>query len=191
MPFYLSGKVLINVKVDLQKLICCKFVIQSISMRLFKIILLFTIFAGVAISSQAQSKSATRTTKLASKYKPPKLITLLSTYKDSAIVNAAEAEHIIAMPLRVLDDKKNVYTISSYQFLYRKKVVTEDEETGRVSPATSIISDRFKTSPLPEQWINKVREQIKAGELLYFFDIIAKDPQGRVMYAPEFKITVQ
>ena len=152
-------------------------------MRSLKVVL-FSLLVVISTGAFAQ-----RTVKRAA-YKPPTLITLLHTYKDSAFVTPAEAEHIIGMPLRIVDSKKNVYTISSYQFLYRKNVVTEDEQ-GKVSPATSIISDRFKTSPLPEQWIAKVREQIKPGEMMYFFDIVAKDTQGRVMYAPDIKIQVK
>ena len=152
-------------------------------MRILKVVL-FSLSVMISTCVVAQ-KTVKRTA-----YKPPTLMTLLSTYRDSAFVTAAEAEYIIGMPLRIVDDKKNVYTISSYQFLYRKNVVTEDEE-GKVSPATSIISDRFKTTPLPEKWINKVREEIKAGEMMYFFDIIVKDAQGRVMYAPDIKLLVK
>lgn len=152
-------------------------------MRILKVVFI-TLFVFIATDTVAQ-KTIKRTA-----YKPPALITLLSTYKDTAYVTSAEAEYIIGMPLRIVDVKKNVYTISSYQFLYRKNVVTEDEQ-GKASPATSIISDRFKATPLPEQWIAKVREQIKPGEMMYFFDIIAKDAQGRVMYAPDIKILVR
>ncbi len=158
-------------------------------MHYFRILVLFSFFAGGATISYAQ-KSVSKVVKTSAKYKPPKLITLLSTYKDSTLVNAGEAEHILSMPLRVIDDKKNVYSISSYQFLYRKNVVTEDEETGKVSATTSLLSDRFRKSPLPENWVIKVAEQLKAKELLYFFDIIVKDNQGRIMYAPDFKITI-
>ena len=162
-------------------------------MQLIKL-LLVVLFISTAFGTNAQrvakTTKAKSTTKTIAKYKPPVLITLLSQYQNPVQVNPAEAESLISMPIRVIDDKKVVYTISSYQFLYKKNVVTEDEQTGKVSPTTSIISDRFKTTPLPELWINKIREGIKKGEVLHYFDIIAKDPQGRVMYAPELKITV-
>ena len=72
-----------------------------------------------------------------------------------------------------------------------KKTVTEDEQTGKVSPATSMVADRFTATPLPGLWINKIREELKAGEELYFFDVIAKDAKGRVMYASSLKIMIQ
>ena len=158
-------------------------------MRFFKTLFLILFLAGIYNVSLAQSKKNTK--KSISKFKPPKLISTLSNYKDSAIVTGGEAENIVALPLMVTDDKKNIYAIASYQFLYQKNVVTENEETGKVSATTSTFADRFKASPLPEQWINKVREEIKTGEILYFFDIIVKDAQGRVMYAPPVKITIQ
>ncbi len=125
------------------------------------------------------------------KFKAPKLYTSLGSFKDSVNITVEEAENIIALPLKIYDDKKITYTVSSYQFLYRKKGVTEDEKTGKVSPATSMSSSRFKESPLPEIWVSTIREQVKSGEELYFFDVIAKDAQGRVMYAPNLKIMVK
>ncbi len=158
-------------------------------MRIFKICLTLFIFTCTGTALLAQKKTPVKTVKYA-KFKPPKLITLLSSYRDSVKINTGEAEEIISMPLRIVDDKKNVYVISSYQFLYKKNVVTEDEETGKVSATTAIFSERFRTTPLPAPWITKVRENLKARETLYFFDIIVKDSQGRVMYAPDLKINL-
>ncbi|MFT3908180.1 MAG: hypothetical protein QM737_02040 [Ferruginibacter sp.] len=124
------------------------------------------------------------------KFKAPKLQTLLDKYKDSVSVSADEAVRIIGMPLKISDDKKTEYSISSYQFLYRKKGITEDEE-GKTQPTSTISADRFKVTPLPQLWVNLIIEQVKAGEEFYFFDVIAKDAQGRVMYAPNLKITIR
>ena len=133
----------------------------------------------------AQTKPAT------APYKVPKLYTQLGEFRDSVSITMAEAEKSVGQELKIFDDKKGVYTVSSYQFLYKKKGVTENEETGKVSPTTTIVSQRFKTTPLPQVWIDNVRQEVKSGEELYFFDVIAKDAQGRVMYAPDFKIKVQ
>ena len=140
----------------------------------------------LATGSQVQAQ-----TKPFAKYKVPKLYTQLGSLKDSVNISVSEAENIIGQPLKISDDKKGVYTISSYQFLYRKRGVTENEETGKVSPITSIVSSRFKITPLPNTWINQVKETVRSGEELFFFDVIAKDAQGRVMYAPNLKIIVR
>lgn len=159
-------------------------------MKLGKAISLFLLCTVTFVQLNAQKKTPVKVKTIA-KYKPPKLITLLNAYKDSAVIDAGEASQVISLPLRVVDDKENVYTISSYQFLYKKNMVTEDEETGKISQTTTIFADRFKTTPLPESWLDKVRENPRAKELLYYFDIIVKDAQGRVMYAPELKLTLQ
>jgi hypothetical protein len=152
-------------------------------MKFFKLLLL----AFVLLSSQqllAQTKPAPV------KFKPPKLFTQMGGFRDSVTLSVAEAENIINQPLKIFDDKKGLYTISSYQFLYRRKVVTEDEATGKPIPTSSMVAGTFKVTPMPQIWVNSVKEQVRPGEELYFFDIIAKDAQGRVMYAPDFKIKV-
>lgn len=152
-------------------------------MKFFKLLLL----AFVLLSSQqllAQTKPATV------KFKLPKLFTQMGGFRDSVTLTVTEAENIINQPLKIFDDKKGLYTISSYQFLYRRKVVTEDEATGKAIPTNSMVAGTFKVTPMPEIWVNSVKEQVRPGEELYFFNIIAKDAQGRVMYAPDFKIKV-
>lgn len=152
-------------------------------MKHFKqIFFLCLLLSGTQV--MAQTKPATVP------YKVPKLYTQLGEFRDSVSISVAAAENSIGQMLKVFDDKKGTYTISSYQFLYKKKGVTENEETGKVSPTSTIVSQRFKTSPLPQIWIDNVREEVKSGEELFFFDVIAKDAQGRVMYAPDFKIKV-
>jgi hypothetical protein len=153
-------------------------------MKNIKILLVIGMFAA-SMPVNAQTKPAIK------KYKVPTLYTQLGGLRDSVSIPVSEAENLIGKPLKIFDDKKGLYTISSYQFLYRKRGVTEDEESGKVSPVNTIVSSRFKITPLPETWIIQVREQLKAGEELFFFDVIAKDAQGRVMYAPDLKIMVR
>ena len=76
-------------------------------------------------------------------------------------------------------------------FLYKKIVTTEDEATGKTSKTSSVKSSLFKTSPLPELWLNAVRENLTAGEELFFFAILVKDLQGRIMYAPDLKLILK
>jgi len=146
----------------------------------------FSMQAGIA-----QKPAGKNSITAVQKFKPPKLYTTLGSFKDSSLVSVERAEAIIAMPLKIADAKNKEYSISSYQFIYKRREVTEDEQTGKTSPTSSISSDRFKTTPLPELWVNTIRDELKPGEELFFFDIIVKDTQGRVMYAPDLKIIVQ
>ena len=148
-------------------------------MKAFRIIFAVLLLAAFG-NGYAQTKKTPR----------PVLTTLIGQYKDSVQLSAEETEKVIVMPLRIVDDKKVVYTIASYQFLYRRNVVTEDEQTGKITPTTSIASQRFTSTPLPDYWIKPIKGQLKPGEVLWFFDIIVKDPNGKVSFAPDVKIKV-
>ena len=154
-----------------------------------KILLFAAVSFCFAMTATAQKKPAAKTTTLAKKFKVPKMTTMLGSYSDSLGLPSGEVEKIIGLPLRIVDVNKNVYTVSSYQFLYRKLVVSETED-GKAIPATSVSSQLFTASPLPAIWVSTVRDQVKKGEELFFFDVIVKDNLGHVMYAPNLKITV-
>ncbi len=125
------------------------------------------------------------------KYTPPKLTCMLGIRRDSATVVLEEALQLVKLPLRITDDKKGIYTISSYQAMYKRRAVTEDEKTGKASPIISTVIDNFRTTPLSPIWIKVLTEQLRSGEELYFFDIVVKDAQGRLMFAPELRIKVK
>lgn len=151
-------------------------------MKHFKF-LMAVLFVAVSLSAAAQTKPAV-------KFKPPPLTTILGGYKDSVTISVAEAERILGEKIYIVDNKKAVYGVSSYQVAYRKIGVTEDEQTGKVTPTYTLVANLFKTTPLPANWIQQIREQVKPGDELFFFDVIAKDAQGRVMYAPNVKFVV-
>lgn len=152
--------------------------------------ILFFATANTGIAQTKPVKPATQP--IVQKFKPPKLYTSLGAKKDTLITASInETTALINQAITVTDDKKGVYTVSSYQCLYKRKAVTEDEETGKVSPTTSIVVQRFTTTPLSEIWRTTISQQLKAGEEITFFDIVVKDGQGRLMFAPTLKITVK
>ena len=138
----------------------------------------------------AQVSAQTKPAKFV-KYTPPKLFTSMGVVKDSTKAPVAQAKAILAQRLTIQDEKgKKSYAIQSYQFLYKKRVVTEDE-AGNPQPTTTLVSKQFYNGDsLPTTWIASMREELLAGEELYFFDIIVKDEKGRIMYAPTLKIFV-
>jgi NurA-like 5'-3' nuclease len=155
----------------------------------FKIIFFTLLVIGFAFNTVAQ-RPRTKTVAVA-KFRVPKLTTSIGSFKDSMLIAPQMADSIIQLPLKVVDAKNVVYTISSYQFLYRKIVTTEDEDTGKTSKTTSIKSSLFKTTPLPIIWLNAVTENLKAGEEFLFFAVTVKDPEGRIMYAPNLKLLLK
>ena len=125
------------------------------------------------------------------KFTPPRLTSMLGIRKDTVSVYVEEAVQLVKLPLKITDDKKNNYTISSYRLMYKRRAVTEDEATGKVTPVISNVSDLFRETPLPTLWIKILTEQMRPGEELHFFDIVARDPQGRFMFAPELLIQIK
>jgi hypothetical protein len=158
---------------------------MKITKRIF-----FSLFLSVMVLvASAQVPKSTKTP--VKKFKSPKVKTYWGLQTDSATISRVEALQLLAAPIRVVDEKKIVYRISSYQFLYRKKAVTEDEVTGKITPVQSISSQLFRTTPLPDLWRNIISEQLQSDEELYYFDIIVKDAQGRLFFAPELKVKIK
>ena len=159
----------------------------KIYMKTFKHLLLVFLLA-VNLPAFAQQKEVITKIK---EFKPPAVKTFLGINQNGAKVTTDEASQLLALPLKISDDKKNEYPVSSYRFLYRQKGYILNDETGKKEPTFTITADRFNSTPLPQTWIKSIRARLQPGEQLYFFDIIVKDKQGREFFAPELKITIQ
>jgi hypothetical protein len=162
--------------------------------------LIFTVVCTLSLSTvfaqkpkQAPAKPVVAKPAGFQKYTPPKLTSMLGIRSgDSASASVEEALQLITLPLRVTDDKKNMYTITSYQAMYKRRGVIEAEDmSGKTTPTTTTTIANFKTTPLSPIWIKTLTEQLRIGEELYFFDIVAKDAQGRLMFAPELRIKIK
>lgn len=129
-------------------------------------------------------------TKIA-KFKPPAVQTYLGININGASVTKEEASQLVSLPLKITDAKKNVYPVESYQFLYKRKSVVQDEETGKKESTFTTVADRFKATPLPQIWVDNIKGGFQKDEQLYFFDIVVRDNSGRKFSAPELKITIQ
>ncbi|MEO6328103.1 MAG: hypothetical protein ABIO55_04190 [Ginsengibacter sp.] len=125
------------------------------------------------------------------KFTPPIVKTFLGRNSHIAEVTVDEANQLVNLPLRITDDKSNVYLINSYQFMYKKKSVVENEQTGKRETAFATVADVFKSTPLPQVWRSNIGGAVQKGEELYFFDIIVKDKLNRKFYAPDLKISVK
>ncbi len=139
----------------------------------------------------SQKKDSSTITRYAQKIKPPVLRTQLASLKDSMCIPVILAKTVLDSALTVYDGKGNKLTVTYYRFLYRKRVVTEDEKTGKYIPTVSISSDYFTETPLPKKWTKIIKSDLSFGEELYFFDVVAKDKDGRPFYAPTLKIVTK
>ena len=158
--------------------------------------LLFLSFACcLVLAANAQTKKTTKSNTVSitpvTKFKPPVVKTFLGRNEKEATVTVDEANQLVNLPLKIVDDKNVTYTISSYQFLYKKKSVIEDEESGRKETVFTNTADLFKATPLPKVWQDNISDGIQKGEELFFFDVIVNDKQGRKFFAPNVKIIVK
>lgn len=155
--------------------------------------LFFFIFSFIAFSTSAQTvkKPVKNTITPVVKFKPPVVKTFLGRNEKVVTVTLDEANQLVNLPLKIVDDKNIAYTISSYQFLYKKKSVVENEETGRKDVVFTNTASLFKVTPLPQVWKENISGALQKGEEIYFFDIIVNDKQGRKFFAPDVKIIVK
>ena len=162
----------------------------SLYMLVKKIISFLLISCVIHHSLLAQASVKPGTVSKMVKFKPPVVQTFLGRNINGAAVTIEEANQMINLPLKVADDKNNVYTISSYQFMYKKKSVVENEQTGKREIVFTTVADLFKTTPLPDVWKANIGGGLQKGEELYYFDIIVKDKLNRKFFAPELKIKI-
>jgi hypothetical protein len=156
-------------------------------MKIFKYTLLVFLFSATSFFSFAQKEGVTKV----EKFKPPVVKSFWGVNQNGALVTSDEATQLLAIPIKITDDKNNTYKVDSYQFLYRKKSYIQDPQTGKVVPTFTISSATFDTTPLPQIWIDNVKSGLKQDEQLYFFDVVVKDKQGRKFFAPDLKLTIK
>jgi len=156
--------------------------------NIFKYFFCFSLVISIGNISFAQQKEVI--TKV-QKFKPLVVKTFLGINQNGAHVTVDEGNQLIALPLKIVDAQNHQYPISSYRFLYRKKSVILNDETGKKEETFSITASRFDSTPLPKVWINNIQGRLQPEEQLYFFDIVVKDKEGRDFFAPELKITIK
>ena len=151
-------------------------------------LLVINVLLLMAFNGVCQSGAVTKMAPV----KPPVLKTIIGKYGNNAVVSIDEAKTILSMPLVITDVTHNTYPISSYSFLFKRKGIIEDEETGKRSSAFTTVADKFSNTPLPQLWITNINDGgFVKDEEFYFFDIIVKDGKGRLFYAPDLKIKIQ
>ena len=160
-------------------------------MKLIKILFAAAILTFTVVSASAQRNTTRTAATKPVPVKPPKLTASVGNFKDTMSIAVKDAGKIVGLPLKITDDKGTPYQISSYRFLYRQVVTSEDEQTGKPYSTYAVKSSLFTTTPLPAAWINMLQERLRAGEEFIFFDVIGKNAKGQVFYASDIKLTLK
>ena len=165
-----------------------KFLIMKISIKQFVCSLPLLVSMNTVI---AQSNSQKNEITKVQKFKPPIVKSYLGNNTNGDTVTKEEAAQIILLPLLITDNKKNTYQIDSYHFLYKRKGIIQDDETGKKESTFTTVADIFRTTPLSKIWIDNIKDGFQKGEEIYFFDIVVKDKSDRKFFAPDLKITIE
>ncbi len=160
-------------------------------MKLFYFLITAFVFTNITFAQPAKKTIKPAVFTPVTKFKPPVVKTFLGRNTNEANVTSEEANQLVTLPLKITDDKNTIYSISSYQFMYRKKSVIENEQTGKKEIAFSSVADIFKATPLPKVWKDNISGGIQKGEELFFFDIVVTDKLNRKFFAPNIKIIVK
>ena len=102
-------------------------------------------------------------------FRPPTLHTSMGAYRDSAQVPYEQMKNLVSQPLIVKDSASNIYQITSFQVIYRRLGVTENEKTKKILPSYTFANARFSQNTLSELWQKIIREDCKPTESLHFF----------------------
>lgn len=160
-------------------------------MSIKKIFHLFIFFLLHVSLASAQDTKTGKIKKIIP-FRPPAVTSYLGRATNNNSVNVDEAKNLLALPLIVSDNKNNKYPISSYQFLFKRKSMVENEKTGQREPSYTSVADRFNSTPLPTLWITNINDGgFIPDEEFYFFDIVVTDKQGRKFFAPNLKIKIK
>lgn len=149
-----------------------------------KVVLFVLLFGrGNLLFSQQKGSSA--------KFDPPVVKTYLGIGTDTVNVEKDKAVQLIGLPLTVKDSKGTPYKLRYYQFVYKRKDSFENLKTGKPEVVYNTVGQSFYETPLPKVWVDNIIRQLKPGEELFFFDVLAEDKTNRTFYAPNLKIIVK
>ena len=153
---------------------------------ILKYLVSFVLFSAFTQGLFAQQK----TTQPKPKFKPPVVNVYLGGHPNGDSISKETAKILLPLPLLIIDQKKEEYSVENYQFLYRKKSYIPAPKTGKEEAAYTISAGIFSVTPLPKIWVDNVGFNLLKGEEFYFFDIIVKDKKGNRFLAPNFKLYV-
>ncbi len=99
------------------------------------------------------------------KFRPSETHTFLGNISGTSVSATADSvKNVIGLPLIITDKSGYQFQVSSFQFAYTRVGFTEDEQTGKLSPQKTMVSERFNHGVIPEVWANTIREELQSGE---------------------------
>ncbi len=125
-------------------------------------------------------------------------ITSVVTYKSSwgpiTSGNApiVQINSIAPAAILVKDNSGVLYPVVSFRINYMFKSTYRDDETQEVKLVKDLrVSDFYNRAQLTPEWVESIRDNIKAGDEILFNKIMFKNKSGKLQLAPDLKISAQ
>jgi hypothetical protein len=147
--------------------------------------LLFFLVSLIAFASFSQTKK---------KQEEISTPLLFSSYWGPIISGNILSAQIIAIApavMHVKDNKGQLYQVNNFRFNYSFKSSYKDEETGQSKTIKDLrVSDFNNTNVLTTAWIESIKDNIKPGDQIIINKILFRNKVGKLMIAPDIRITV-
>ena len=109
----------------------------------------------------------------------------------SGTISAAQIIAISPAPINVKDNKNQLYAVSSFRMNYSFKGAFKDEETGDTKTMKDLrVNDFNNKNTLPQPWIESIKDNTKAGDVILINKILFRNKEGKLQMAPDIRITV-
>lgn len=104
------------------------------------------------------------------------------TFKNLLTKNAA---------IKVKDQKGNEYEVVSFEVMWKRKDISDDDKTGTPKVIYYNVGETMKGNQFNKQWLNELAKSLQPGEEIYFSTILYFDPKKKSNYkAPSFSIYI-
>lgn len=153
------------------------------------IVYILFIFSPVLVAAQKKPTRPAPVTKSAPSNSPDTLLTSLGFFRGKSMP-IVQLKPFIDSALKARDQSGNFYPIESFEFNYRQKEESVNDETSRKETFFYTVQCKAVGPFLPEMWRRIVKEKLKPDEIISFEKIFVKLPNGKLMIAPPLFIKV-
>ena len=109
----------------------------------------------------------------------------------SGNILAAQIIAIAPAVINVKDNKGQLYQVTNFRINYSFKSTYKDEETGQTKTIKDLrVNDFSNTNALTAAWIESIKDNIKPGDQIIINKILFRNKEGKLMVAPDIRITV-
>jgi hypothetical protein len=109
----------------------------------------------------------------------------------SGNISGEQIKAILAAAIFVKDNKYQSYIVSGFRINYSFKGSYKDESTGDTKIMKDLrVNDFNNKNTLPQPWIESIKDNTKAGDVILINKILFRNKEGKLQMAPDIRITV-